>query len=201
MFKKLGLLILLFASCSQVYAQEYVQQIAKRACECAEKVKPTANEKMRNMEIGFCILNSADEEDRKKIKKDFNLDFNEIDKNGEKIGALIGMRMAPICPGTIMALSGASEDKSKVAPVSTMIGGEVTKVEKDFFVSFTIRDNTGKSNKLFWISPVETSIDLVSQYMNLQGKSFQFHFENQEIFDPKIGEYRPFKVIKKIIVK
>jgi hypothetical protein len=201
MFKHLSLFALLFASYSHTYAQEYVQQIAKRACECSEKVKPSANEKMRNMEVGFCILNAANEDDKRKLKAEFNLDFNEIDKNGEKIGAFIGMRMAPICPGTIMALANASEEKTKTAPVSTMISGEVTKIEKDFFVSFTIRDNTGKSNKLFWISPVETSIDLVSQYTNLLGKSFQFSFENQEIFDPKIGEYRPFKVIKKITLK
>jgi hypothetical protein len=201
MFKHLSLFALLFASYSHTYAQEYVQQIAKRACECSEKIKPSASERMHNMEVGFCILNAANEDDKKKLRAEFNLDFTEIEKNGEKIGGFIGNRMVPICPGTIMALVRASEEKTKTAPVSTMISGEVTKIEKDFFVSFTIRDNAGKSNKLFWISPVETSIDLVSQYSNLLGKSLQFSFENQEIFDPKIGEYRAFKVIKKITIK
>ncbi len=148
--------------------------------------------------LGFCILNAADAEDKKKFKKEFNLDFNEIDKNGEKIGKLIGMKMAPICPTTIMTLANTQDDKDKSSSTIQVIVGEVIKIEKDFFVSFVVRESNGNSSKLLWTSPIETSIDMANQYLSLQGKSLQFSFENQNIFDPKIGEYRAFKIIKKI---
>jgi hypothetical protein len=201
MFKKITFLALLCSVSAPTLAQDYMQQVAKRACECTEKTLKNTNEKTRNMEVGFCILNSADDEDKKKFKKDYNLDFNEIDKNGEKIGKLVAMKMAPICPATMMALASASEDKNKAGNVVQNMSGEVIKIEKDFFVSFMVREANGNSSKLFWTSPIETNIDLANQYMSLQGKTFQFSFENQNMFDPKIGEYRAFKVIKKINAK
>jgi hypothetical protein len=198
MFKKITFLILLCSASAQSFAQEYVDKIAKRACDCSETIIKNNNEKTRSMEIGFCILNAADAEDKKKFKKDFNLDFNEIDKNGEKIGKLIGMKMAPICPATIMALANAQGDKDKTSNSVQSIVGEVIKIEKEFFVSFMVRESNGNSSKLLWTSPIETNIDMANQYLSLQGKSLQFSFENQNIFDPKIGEYRSFKIIKKI---
>jgi hypothetical protein len=198
MFKKIAFLVLLCSASSQSFAQEYMDKIAKRACECSETIIKNNNEKTRSMEMGFCILNAADAEDKKKFKKDFNLDFNEIDKNGEKIGKLIGMKMAPVCPTTMMALANSQSGKDKTGNPVQVIFGEVIKIENDFFVSFVVRESNGNSNKLLWTSPIETSIDMANQYLSLQGKSLQFSFENQNIFDPKIGEYRPFKIIKKI---
>lgn len=198
MLKKIAFLLLLCSASAQSFAQEYMDKIAKRACECSETILKNNNDKTRSMEIGFCILNAADAEDKKKFKKDFNLDFNEIDKNGEKIGKLIGMKMAPVCPTTMLALANAQGDKDKASNPIQVISGEVIKIEKDFFVSFVVRESNGNSSKLFWTSPIETSIDMANQYQSLQGKSLQFSFENQNIFDPKIGEYRAFKIIKKI---
>ncbi|MFZ6798406.1 hypothetical protein [Undibacterium sp. Di24W] len=198
MLKNIAFLVLLCSASAQSFAQEYVDKIAKRACDCSETAIKNSNEKTRSMEIGFCILNAADAEDKKKFKKDFNLDFNEIDKNGEKIGKLIGMKMAPICPTTMMALANAQVDKEKSNNAFQSVFGEVIKIEKDFFVSFVVRESNGNSSKLLWTSPIETNIDMANQYLSLQGKSLQFSFENQNIFDPKIGEYRSFKIIKKI---
>jgi len=201
MLKNITLLALLCSVIAQSNAQEYIDKIAKRACECSETIIKNNNEKTRNMEVGFCILNAADAEDKKRFKKDFNLDFNEIDKNGEKIGKLIGMKMAPICPATMMALANTQTEKDKTSNPVQVIVGEVIKIEKDFFVSFVVRESNGNSSKLLWTSPIETNIDMANQYLSLQGKTLQFSFENQNIFDPKIGEYRAFKIIKKINTK
>lgn len=201
MLKKIALLALFCSASAPLFAQEYMDKIAKRACECSEATLKNNNEKTRTMEVGFCILNAADAEDKKRFKKEFNLDFNEIDKNGEKIGKLIGMKMAPICPTTIMTLASAQDDKDKASNAVQVIAGEVIKIEKDFFVSFVVRESNGNSSKLLWTSPIETSIDMANQYLSLQGKSLQFSFENQNIFDPKIGEYRAFKIIRKISAK
>jgi hypothetical protein len=198
MLKNIAFLVLLGSASAQSFAQEYVDKIAKRACDCSETAIKNSNDKTRSMEIGFCILNAADAEDKKKFKKDFNLDFNEIDKNGEKIGKLIGMKMAPICPTTMMTLANAQVDKEKTSNTLQSVFGEVIKIEKEFFVSFMVRESNGNSSKLLWTSPIETNIDMANQYLSLQGKSLQFSFENQNIFDPKIGEYRSFKIIKKI---
>lgn len=50
--------------------------------------------------------------------------------------------------------------------------------------------------------PVQTSvsstIDLPSNYQSLLGKSTTITYESKDIFDPKIGEYRRFKVMTQI---
>ena len=60
------------------------------------------------------------------------------------------------------------------------------------------RDNQGKVIKLYWVDPVESEQDLPNTYSNLIGKSVEVKYKNKDMFDPKIGEYRQFKVISKI---
>jgi len=88
----------------------------------------------------------------------------------------------------------AVDNKNTVGTVT----GVITKIEQDFPVVFSLKDNQGKAIKLYWVDPVESEQDLPNTYSNLIGKTVEVKYKNKDMFDPKIGEYRQFKVISKI---
>jgi hypothetical protein len=73
--------------------------------------------------------------------------------------------------------------------------GNITKIDKDFFVVFSVKDEAGKTTKLYWLGFIEAGLDLVSGYEALAGKDVEVSFEYKEFFDPKVNEYRAFPVI------
>lgn len=192
--KKHLLLIFSLATANTCFAEDFLDSVAKKTCTCLDNV-PVANLSQDNSkaQMGVCIIGATSPQEREQFKKDYGLDFNQLDKNGTRIGEIIGVRVVTTCPASIQRVM-LVDNKNAVSNVT----GVITKIEQDFPVVFSLKDNQGKVIRLYWVDPVESEQDLPNTYGNLIGKTVEVSYKSKDMFDPKIGEYRQFKVISKL---
>lgn len=181
------------------FSQDYMDKIVEKSCACTETVPDTLESQQFNMQLGLCML-EASMPYAKQIKKDHGIDMENINVAGEKLGRLIGMKMAGVCPDVLVKLTNKVKGKSAPSKKEITVDGTITKVEKDFFVVFTVRDESGKTSKYYWLTLIKSDTDLVSNYAALVGKNVAIIAESQDFFDPKLDEYRSFLIIKGITV-
>lgn len=196
--KHLILISLLAATAGQAFPQEYLDAIARNSCSCLKEIPDTLDTEQFNMKLGFCIL-EASAPYKKQLKKNQNINFDNIEVEGEKLGRLIGVRMTTVCPDVLTKVTHNVKPKSVREPM--VASGTVIKIENETFVIFSLKDDTGKITKYHWLSFVESDLDLANSYSGMVGKSIRISYETKEFFDPKLLEYRQFSVIKKIIAE
>lgn len=176
-------------------AQEYLDKIAQQTCECSKKMNDTISQERLYMELGVCMI-KASEPYKKQLKKDYNINLENIDAEGEALGKVIGIRMASICPDLLIKIS-EQADKKKSDNDQETFTGRVTKIEKDFFTIFTV-NYEGKSLKFYWLTNAESNVELINQYTQLFDKDVKVKYRVNLLFDPKIGDYRNFNIIERI---
>lgn len=177
-------------------AEDYLDTIAKGVCECAAQIPEDTPPNQMNANAGVCIIKQLPPY-REKLKADYGIDLDHIDADGERMGQIVGMRLAMACPATLMKVSNKSQ-AGKPVVVENTIQGEVTRVENDSFVVFSVKDGTGRTLKLYWMTQVTSSVDLVNGYQSLLGKTIKVTYQPKDFFDPKVSDYRQFNVITKI---
>jgi hypothetical protein len=184
------------------YAQEYLNTITQKSCACVEKVPETLDQDQFNMQLGLCMID-ASMPFKKQLKKEFDINLDQIDhEQGLKLGKVIGSRMATVCPQTLIRLTQKAKSKADAAgEESQNVSGTITKIEADFFVAFSLKDDEGKVSKYYWLSEIDSETDLASSYTSLSGKQVSLTFVTQQMFDPRINEYRAFQVIKALAVE
>lgn len=192
--KYILILALSFTISFNLSAQDYLDNIANQTCSCFQ-AKDTVDAQKLYLEVGICMI-KASEPYKKQLKKDHNINFDNIDKEGEALGKLIGLRMASVCPDVLLKLNAASKKKT-ATPSGEIFTGRVSKIEKDFFVIFTI-SREGKTLKFYWLTNAESNIELINRYTELFDKDVNVEYTVNSLFDPKIGDYRNFNVILKI---
>ena len=200
------LTLLLLTITSTAFSQDYLDEIASKACECTSNLSSTLDEEQFNIELGLCLFEAASPY-RKQLKKDHKIDFDKIDKKGKKLGRLIGIKMVGICPNIFKDLYERTEGTTE--PIETtekvekelsvsVFEGQVTAVSDNKFVEFSVKDNQGKVSKFIWLTFIDSNADLSNDYKSLADKSIRLTFQSQEFFDVRIGEYRVFKIIKSL---
>ncbi|MBC7450795.1 MAG: hypothetical protein H7259_04840 [Cytophagales bacterium] len=170
-----------------------MDKIVKESCSCADNVSDTLQTEERNMQLGLCMINAAMPY-KKQLKKDYDIDMDKIETEGEKIGRFFGLKMASVCPNVLMKMSQGAKEKEASSEVKS-IKGIITAIESDFFVTFSLKDNTGKVTKFYWLTFIESEIELVDSYKTMMGRSVEIQYEAQDFYDPKIQDYRLFNVI------
>lgn len=185
------------------YSQEYLEKVAAESCECLEKVPDGLDKDTYYMEAGLCMIQAASPY-KKKIKSDLGIDLDNIETEGEKLGKVLGMKMALICPSAILKMASMDDETEDVEIEPTnqtnSLTGKITAIEDDFFVTFSVKDEAGKTAKFYWIAYVKSNTELISSYKNLLDKNVSISYISQEFFDPRISEYRLFNVISEIEV-
>jgi hypothetical protein len=195
---KLAALIILLSLCYKTgFSQDYMNKILEETCNCVKNIKDTTKADQYQMALGFCMLNAASPY-KKEIKKDYGINMDKIESEGEELGRIIGMKMAGYCPDVMTKLINMFKDEEKDNTPANLntITGIITKVETETFVIMTLQDDSGKSNRLYWLSFIETKSDITNNCNVLIGKHVSIDFEKAEYFDPKIKEYRLYYIIK-----
>jgi len=199
--KKSILLVLLFSISLFGFSQKYLVKIAEESCVCLENISDTINPEQINMEMGMCIIEAAIPY-KKQLLKDHDIDMDQIDVYGEKLGMLIGVKLASVCPNTLLRVTKLGNTVSEEEPEEIddiqIVNGTVTRIEDDQFVIFSIKDETNRLSKYYWLSGIESDIDITSNYLELLNKDIRIAYETIELFDPRIQVYRQFKVITEI---
>lgn len=179
------------------FSQVYLDKIVQESCNCVSKVSQTLDNEQYTQELGICMIVAA-EPYRKQLKKDHNIDFDKIDVDGEKLGKLLGIKMASVCPDLILAVAKKSGNDESAPAESKSFEGIITKIENEFFVVLHIKDGSGKTNKFYWLTYVESGIEVAERYDSMVGTSVAVTYRSEEFFDPKIKEYRSFSIIEKL---
>lgn len=194
-------ILLLLTITSKSFSQAYMDEIVKKSCECLGGVSEELSNEEFTMELGLCMLQAASPYERK-LKKDFKIDLSKIDQGGgEELGRVIGLKMATACPNVLMRMVGKIGDEEEEEPEVNTVNtfeGQVTKVEEDQFIVFSVRDERGRVSKFHWLTFVDSDINLSSDYMKLMDESVTITYTSQEFFDSRIGEYRVYNIIEKI---
>jgi len=179
------------------FSQEYMNDIAAKSCECLNTLSDTLEPERFNMELGLCIIDAA-RPYKKRLKKDYKIDFDKIDTQGQELGRIVGIRMATVCPDALLKMANkVNKNKYDDMPVY-IVEGQVTAIMDDKFVEFSIKDNLGKISKYYWLTYIESKTDLSADYKTLIDKFVQVAYKSQEYFDARIGEYRTFYIIQKL---
>ncbi len=197
---KTTLFLLLFAfSAFTLRAQDYMDKIAQKSCECLDKVPDTLKTDEFNLKLGICMI-EASTPYKKQLKKDHGINIDNIDTDGEKLGRLIGIKMASTCPNALLKLTQKPSDEDIAAAVEKTAEGLITKLENDFFVVLSLKDETGKTHRFYWLTFIESGMELTTKYRSVVGESVVITYKVQNFFDPKIEEYRDFNIISKLDV-
>jgi hypothetical protein len=185
-----------FAIVMNGYSQKYMDVIAEKACSCSDQISDTLENKEYTIKIGLCMLD-ASMPYKKQIKKDYGIDMDNIGSEGPKWGQIIGAKMASVCPDKLISLSQKVNSQPVVKDSPLTVSGTITKIEKDFFVVFSLKDESGKITRFYWLTFVNSDLDFIAEYESLMGKFASITYSSQDFFDPRISDYRSVNIIKK----
>lgn len=196
-----SILITLFLAFSfTAFSQDYMDKITNEVCECIDNLSDSIPTDQFNMELGLCML-EASMPYKKELKKDHGINFDKIEKEGEKLGRLIGIKLASTCPNSLMRMvkkvnpEMEFDDEEVEMAEELFTEGVVQKVETEMFIVITVKEENGKNSKFYWMTFIESDLDLVTDYQNLEGKNVTISYDEYEFYDPRLKEYRVFNVI------
>jgi hypothetical protein len=175
-----------------IFSQEYMDEIVRKTCECVNKIPDSEDKNKQAMQIGVCML-EASMPYKDKIKKDLKIDLGNVSRDAERFGEIIGVKMATVCPDALMKM--ADFDDSEEDVTSRDLTGKIVAIDDNKIVEFSVKDSSNRLTKFYWLTFIESNIELTTQYKNLKDKDVNIVYITQEFFDSRIGEYRFFNVI------
>ncbi len=187
------LLLLIF---NLVWSQDYTAKIAKETCECFTKAKAeNSNSKNLEIQLGVCMLKSV-RPYAQEVKKDFNIDV--INDDSSKTGEIIGKWLLAECPDIFLEMAAAEDAGKENTKSQLLISGTVKKIEKENFIIFHIVGENSSLTKLYWISNIDSDLDLPKEYNSILNKKVNISYYTKEIFDAKISDYRNLNIISSL---
>lgn len=192
MYKITFFFFILFSIHTSYSQENYLEIIADKACECIQERKNTKATVTKG-ELGACLFKYAGDY-KAEFKKDHNLDIASLGgENGTRLGELLGSKMMFICPDLLMEF--ASDE-----PNENSITGKITGITDKTTVLFELTTTEGKRQKFYWLRFIQTDFDIQKSYKNLKEKEVTIEYIEEDIFDPRIQEYRQFGVITSLKV-
>ncbi len=195
-----------------VHAQEekskdqVLEDVTNDVCKCiAAKVDEGIPQKDIEVQLGLCLINSYGKF-KDDIDKHMNVSFDDPDSM-EQFGQEIGMKMITICPDTFMSFAKDMIEEEvenyntseETAPKLTVVSGEVVKLVTDQFNLLSFKGTNKRMYKFLWLEYFEGQ-ELLSDMKDLKRKQLSVSYETKEMYDPKLQDYRTYKVLRKIEV-
>lgn len=189
-------ILLSFFAILNSYSQAYMDKIVQNSCDCVSEISDTLNQDQFNFDFGICLINAA-MPFKKELLKNHEINMDNIDFEGEKLGRLIALQMASTCPRILARLTGSVDSDEETSEEEALYyEGVITKIEKETFVVFTMKEETGKSTKFYWLTFIDSNIDVAENYESLLGKKVELTYDFYEFYDARINEYRNFNLIE-----
>ena len=186
--KKIFLATILFALLSQVKAQDVLDSISNQTCDCVTKldVKTLPKEKL-TIELGLCMMQAAQPYEKELMQK-YGVDMKKANRGeGEKLGRLVGLKMASTCTIFKELITRITSDE----PVVNSIEGTIVELINEQFVTIVIKDEDGRDVKIIWLDYFKNSEKLLQKG---NSKNVTIEFSERELFNPKFNDYIKFKV-------
>lgn len=199
------LAVLLILISNLLFSQDYKEKLSKSSCDCLRNIKTNDEDKRAvTTQVGLCMYKTA-LPFNKEIKRDYNIDLSKDIGNNEKmkdLGVQMGILMLNECQELFTKLS---EDKKseenkdgEESNSELLINGTITKIEKENFVIFHVVGENKNLTKFYWVSNIESNLDLPKEYNSLINKKVSISYYTTEIFDAKINDYRNLNIISSL---
>jgi len=183
LFTCLGILFFTFSQ-----AQDVLDSISVHSCDCitALDIKNMPKEKL-TIELGLCMM-KASQPYEKQLKQSYGIDMKKVDKgDGEKLGRLVGLKMASSCPTFTDLITKITSDEVE----TNSIEGTITDFVTEQFISIVIKDSDGRDQKIIWLEYFKNSEKLLKSGKN---KNVTIEFQERELYNPKFNDYIKYKV-------
>lgn len=178
-----------------------LQTIANESCDCINKKQidfATVQQAQLEMEFGFCILESYSK-NKKEADKVLNLTFSD-EQSMEALGADVAIKMMGVCPDFMTKVAGVyASSEFEAAKDDIIIVGYVTNIQESLFNIVEVKDTDNRLQKLLWLEYFEGD-NLLYDLNKLKKNKVKITCYEYEMFDPKIKDYRNFKIIKKMTI-
>lgn len=202
--KKIILIALLTSS--SIFAQkltkeELTDKMSDIGCECANKQEITK----ANMELtlGLCLLEAINKYE-KDVEKYYGKNVISSDKKMEELGYDIGLKMGAKCPSVFKFMMDdfdESDDEEYVEEVlDEMVSGNLTEIKFDQFLTFSIKEQSGKMNQFLLLSSFDNAF-LVTDKVLKTNDTIEVYYYELEVFDAKLAKFVTYKVVTDIIKK
>lgn len=169
-------------------SQDVLDSISAHSCDCISKLdlNGLAKEKL-TIELGLCMMKAAQPYE-KQLKQSYDIDMKKVDKgDGEKLGRLIGLKMASSCPSFTDLITRISSDE----PSTNSIEGTITEFITEQFVTIVIKDEDGRDQRIIWLDYFKNSEKLLQKGKN---KNVTIEYQERELYNPKFNDYIKYKV-------
>ncbi|HYG37159.1 MAG TPA: hypothetical protein VD908_01010 [Cytophagales bacterium] len=192
------LIFAIFVSSLPSNSQDITDIMAEESCDCISKqdLNKYTSYKQLEMALGICLIQSFSNHE-KQAKKELKLDINN-ENDAEKIGEMVGVKMAFKCPlvfTKVSELQNPQEDQFKE------LSGKIKDIKFNEFAYIILQEEEGRSHEFIWLRYFEGSDDFQNNHEKYVGKNATIMYEEIECYAPKIKEYLNKKEIREIIIE
>ncbi|MFT3920289.1 hypothetical protein [Cloacibacterium sp.] len=181
------------------FSQDFKKIIAQNTCKCVNDInKEKLTKKQIEFQFGVCLFKVA-KPYKTEINKEYGIDITDFSKKDDmyKLGTEIGLLMAQECPDVFSTFVPDEQEEKSVEVDSSeeLMNGEITKIEKENFLVFYMKGDNNILTKIYWISNVNSNIELEKKYNELIGRKVNVSYYSADIFDYRINEYRKINIL------
>lgn len=184
-------LLLLLLSITTIHAQDAMDHIAEATCTCATAIDTSLSIAEIQTALGTCMIQSTTPF-KKELKRKFGFDMDHFDQDAEALGKTIGIRMAAICPAFFTLLS-RKEQLTKVEDPPPSPGlfviGKLVAVKPGQFLTLAILAEDGRTLDLLLLGQAKGVDGILRSPDQGRGKTGEWHYRPDELFDPLSRTY------------
>lgn len=199
MKKILFLLVLIgnVAFAQKLTKDQLSDKLAEKACDCAEKQE--ISKENFELTIGICLLEGINAFE-KDVEKHYGKNVISNDEKMEELATNIGSKMGLKCPTIFkFMLEGEDLDMDDSSDELT-ISGKVAEIKSDQFVTFVVKEDSGKTNQFILLSSFDNAFLLTDKVLKISDDVDVLYYE-MELFDAKLGKFVSYKIVTDIIKK
>jgi hypothetical protein len=196
------LLLLLLLTSSSIFAQKLTkdqlsEKLADKACDCAGKQEITKEN--FELTIGICLLEGINAFE-KDVEKHYGKDVISNDKKMEELGYDVGKKMGSKCPTIFKFMLDEEEEAAPDESEELSVSGKVSEIKTEQFITFVVREETGKTNQFILLSNFDNAFLLTDKVLKATDEVDVTYYE-MELYDAKLGKFVSYKIVTDIIKK
>ncbi|MFA0964905.1 hypothetical protein AB9P05_24060 [Roseivirga sp. BDSF3-8] len=209
----IGTVMLLLTVTGTAQSQDVMDKVAEATCECFTNQAPSIKSaEQLQMQIALCGIQAATPY-AKQIRKqhDFNIENLDDETGMEKFFEMLALRMVSSCPAFLQYVGENLDQINEIAEEDDYAEGESTGggvitgtfsgLESKQFNVLYIEDESGRQHKLLWQEFFENANQVEGPAAKkLEGSRVKVYYIERDIYEPRLGEYIPMKIMRKLEV-
>lgn len=175
------------------------EKLGEVACECATKGE--VNKDNIELTLGLCIIEAVNKYE-KDVEKHYGKNVITNDAKMEELGYNVGAKMALKCPTIFKYIldSTTTDTEEPEEEEYAMISGKIFEIKSEQFITFSVKESTGKNHNFILLSSFENAYLLTDKVLKTNDNVDVSYYE-LEFYDAKLGKFISYSIITDIIKK